>query len=483
MGSSGNLSLDWIRNLLETTPTGPLQPWAPRKPNANGNAGCEPGQGGAGEESWESSSLSDALDDQEARLRSDPPSQIPDPSLSCPGASHELLPGPEWGDAAFFAQAPPAGSNPTSWDCIGNGSGAVDALPRAGLELAQTWVGPGENHRGPAGDAPCPPAPVLPQSTSASGVVCTSTPMDDALRSFVSACFTSGQGAAPHVQLTGLRSGLKASCAAGAAGEPGEPLTPCFPQTGEGLQGLTQGPRSPEGLCPEDMPTELLRRATSAGNPTLEGSSAVGGLKVPLARPPATASTGSGPFPSPRLAASQRPAHGAPLERAGTSDLSAVLHNAVFRATSGSKRPGPFACHPSALKAGGGQDSSPSPAFKGLAMVRSASAAKAMPSSGTSDVEDYAEDAATPTAAEETRSPPTGAEADDGEEGENLPESFGLSKRKRILRERQRRTNIRHQVKRLRSLLPRSGTEGIPEDTASIIAAAADYIRQLQSQK
>lgn len=59
--------------------------------------------------------------------------------------------------------------------------------------------------------------------------------------------------------------------------------------------------------------------------------------------------------------------------------------------------------------------------------------------------------------------------------------SCGPSKRKRILRERQRRSAIACHVDRLRRLLPSSLTEdGCLQDTASVISAAADYLEKIQ---
>jgi len=52
-------------------------------------------------------------------------------------------------------------------------------------------------------------------------------------------------------------------------------------------------------------------------------------------------------------------------------------------------------------------------------------------------------------------------------------------KRKRILRERKRRSNIRMQIKRLQRLLPDSNCA---EDAVSVMASAADYIEALKQQ-
>lgn len=325
------LSLDWIRAVLDTTPTGPVQPWAPRKANAS----CEPCPEATDAGSWESSCRWDDLEDEPARRRSRARSDAC--KLSGPNAPSGAADG---GNCALFPPTPSTGPN-------GAGSHADDE-----------W-----------------------------------TALDPLA--------FAGESRSPWEDLRGL----------------------CDPGPVEGP--WSQGPQRPV-----------------------------------------------------------RDRQRAPLERAGASDLSAVLHEVVFRATSRSKtsRPPTDAwprCRTVALEKGG-QDFCPSSPGKALPRLRSttASVIKGPQFSGASDVEDCSEDAATPMIVDDAGTK-DGSPRRPNEAEDDLP-GTRLGKRKRILRERQRRTNIRQQVVRLRSMLPKNGAEGIPEDTASIIAAAADYIRQLQ---
>jgi len=54
-------------------------------------------------------------------------------------------------------------------------------------------------------------------------------------------------------------------------------------------------------------------------------------------------------------------------------------------------------------------------------------------------------------------------------------------KRKRILRERQRRSRMRGQVKRLRDALPPKWWESVPQDALSVISAAAGFLEHMKS--
>lgn len=68
-----------------------------------------------------------------------------------------------------------------------------------------------------------------------------------------------------------------------------------------------------------------------------------------------------------------------------------------------------------------------------------------------------------------------------GVEAELPTECRGQGRQKRIVRERERRSKVRVQLKRLRSLLPRELADEAALDTVSLISTAVDYIKHLQS--